>query len=575
MHSLLRRQLSRLGLSADEPPQADGWGAFLAKLTATYEATDEDRALLERSLALSSQEMSTLYESLRSRSEAALLEKNRELEVSLGQADAVMEAVADGILVVRLDGTIVTANRSFAEMWRIPEALLATKDDDTLLGYVVDQLADPAQFLARVRYLMESTNEHARDEVRLKDERVFERQSGPVRFGDGAPFGRIWCFRDVTQERKLAVERLLVSERLASLGRLTASVAHEINNPLAYVCANVDLVEEGLRAKTSLSRDTAELLDDVRQGLGRISVIVRDLRSSSRAPEEDCEIVDIESPLNIAIHMASNEIRHRAQLIRDVPTGMLVNANSMRLGQVFLNLLVNAAHAITEGRAQENTISVCVTQEGDEVCVRIADTGEGISPEHIERIFDPFFTTKPIGIGTGLGLSICRSIVDGYGGTISVTRGVERGTVFMVRLPSVGERVAPPDSMPRSLPVVGRKCRVLIIDDEPAILRALRRVLSDIHEVVTCERARDALGLLASGERFDVVLCDVMMPDMTGPEFYQRASEAFPSVASRVVFMTGGALSPQTEAFILQVGRVLEKPLRASDIREFVATMVS
>ena len=575
MHSLLRLQLSRLGLSPDSVPTLDGWRSLLAKVVASYEAADEDRALLQRSLALSSAEMSALYESLRSSSEAALLQKNHELELSLGRADAVMDAVADGILVVRADGMVVTANRRFTEMWSLPLDLLATQDNAKLLAYVIDQLIDGEEFLARIQYLIEHTTEHAMDEVRLKDGRVIERYSAPVRISGGELFGRVWCFRDVTQERKLATERLIVSERLASLGRLTASVAHELNNPLAYVCTNLDLLGEELRAQGPLAEPTSELLDDVREGLERITAIVRDLRSSSRAPEEDCEVVDIENPLNIAIQMASNEIRHRARLIRDIPSGMQVRANSMRLGQVFLNLLVNAAHAITEGHAQENTISVRVTAEGDEICVSIADTGDGIKPEDMERIFDPFFTTKPIGVGTGLGLSICRNIVDGYGGTISVRNDVKRGANFTVRLPMAVELAVPSGPRPGRHRVLGRQCRVLVIDDEPAILRALRRVLTGFHEVVTCERAREALLLFEAGEAFDVIICDVMMPDMTGVEFYERICASFPELSERLVFMTGGALSLRAEAFIMQVGHVLEKPLRATDIRDLVSSLVS
>jgi len=574
MHSLLGRQLARLGLSSDCAPTSAGWRALLEKVAATYEAADEDRALLQRSLALSSAEMSALYENLRSSSEAALLQKNRELEHSLARADAVMEAVADGIVVVRSDGKIVTANRRFAEMWSLPPRLLAMQDEGTLLPHVLDQLLDSEQFLARIAYLTVHTTEHALDEIRLKNGRVFERYSGPVLISDGEIFGRIWCFRDVTQERKLATERLIVSERLASLGRLTASVAHELNNPLAYVCTNLDLLDEGLRARGSADDQTTELLDDVREGLQRITTIVRDLRSSSRTPEDDCEVVDIENPLNIAIQMASNEIRHRARLVREIPPGMLVRANAMRLGQVFLNLLVNSAHAIAEGNAQDNTISVRVTKEADQVCIRIADTGEGIKPEHIERLFDPFFTTKPIGVGTGLGLSICRNIVDGYGGTISVMNDVNRGAIFTVRLPISVERAALAGPRPERHRVLGRQCRVLVIDDEPAILRALRRVLAGFHEVVTCQRARDALSLFERGELFDVIICDVMMPDMTGVEFYERTCASFPQLSDRLVFMTGGALSLRAEAFIMTVGQVLEKPLRASDIRDLVSSLV-
>jgi CheY-like chemotaxis protein len=292
----------------------------------------------------------------------------------------------------------------------------------------------------------------------------------------------------------------------------------------------------------------------------------------ARDGEEESGPVDVARVLDGAINMAFNEIRHRAQLERSYAGVPLVHGNERRLGQVFLNLLVNAAHAIEVGRFESNRIRVSISSAGRRVLVRVADSGRGIATEHLDRIFDPFFTTKAVGEGTGLGLSICHAIVTGMGGDISVTSQPGQDTVFTLSLPAAQEE-QPPTPTPEKLPATwGRRPRLLLVDDEPALLRSLRRQLAGLADVVTIGSGREALELLLRDSSFDLVLCDLMMPDMTGMDLHQRLTQERPDLIERIVWMTGGAFTPQALQFLSQLGRRrLEKPVSFADLTALVA----
>jgi len=251
----------------------------------------------------------------------------------------------------------------------------------------------------------------------------------------------------VRAERRRAEQQLLISERLASVGTLAAGVAHEINNPLLVVmsglaCATEELkrLEEGVEGggATSLGELSARLqgpLQDAEEAVERVRLIVRDLRVFSRAEAETRALVDVRKVLQSAERMARHELADRARVVHRYEELPGVSCNEARLGQVFLNLLVNAAQAITPGNPDRNTITLAGRVEGSRVVVEVSDTGSGIPPEVLPRIFDVFFTTKPVGIGTGLGLAICHQIITGMQGEISVESVVGRGTTFRVALP--------------------------------------------------------------------------------------------------------------------------------------------
>jgi signal transduction histidine kinase len=384
-------------------------------------------------------------------------------------------------------------------------------------------------------------------------------------------------------------ERLVISERMASAGMLAAGVAHEINNPLAVAVANVDLIAEavtrfarGNGESTRVSQpaagsdgtllDLEEPLRDAREALQRIRDIVRDVKLFSRPDDQITSMVDLRRVADSSARMAWNEIRHRARLVKHYDDVPLVQANESRLGQVVLNLLINAAQALPEGHADRDEIRVTTrTSEAGDAILEIADTGCGIPPENLTRIFDPFFTTKPIGVGTGLGLAICHGIVTELGGRMEVESRVGKGTIFRIDLPA-----AHPSSGAMKVADVasltGVRARVLIVDDELALGRALRRGLSSRHDVTVLTSGQDALARIADGEHFDAILLDVMMPEMSGMEVYERLHRLAPDQARRIIFLTGGAFSARAREFLDCVPNPrLEKPVETNTLLAVVA----
>ena len=383
---------------------------------------------------------------------------------------------------------------------------------------------------------------------------------------------------DVSEQLKLQ-QRLAVSDRMASVGTLAAGMAHEINNPLSFVTANLDLVIEELRVVAGGSpsgrlKELEGMAVDARDGAERIRRIVRGLMTFSRADEERRIVIDVKPVLDLSVNLAFNEIRHRAQLVKEYGETPLIVADDARLGQVFINLLVNAAQAIGEGKMEANEIRIATRTEAGRAVVEIRDTGPGIPAELIDRVFDPFFTTKALGLGTGLGLSICRNLVTGMGGEISAKNNPGRGTTFRVVLPAAPP---PPESRPGALaetPPAPRRAVVLVVDDEPSVGIVLTRVLRD-HDVTVVTKAKDALALLGSGRHFDVILSDLMMPEMSGMDFYDELIRQNLEAAERVVFISGGVFTPGASEFLDRVGNErLSKPFDTNGLRALVQRFI-
>jgi PAS domain S-box-containing protein len=409
----------------------------------------------------------------------------------------------------------------------------------------------------------------------------------PIRRSDGTVSGVVLVLRDLTDERSAEAvqskyqKQLVLSDRMASVGTLAAGVAHEINNPLTYITANIATAIEEIRALSGGSasarmKDLEEVLVEAREGATRVAKIVRGLKTFSRIEEERLGVVDLIPVLELSINMAFNEIRHRARLVKDYGKVPYVDADDARLGQVFINLLVNAAQSFPEGNSDKNEIRIVTsTDDTGRAAVEVRDTGPGMPPALLGRIFDPFFTTKPLGIGTGLGLAICHNIVTGMGGDISVLSEVGRGTTFRVVMPaSSGGAPLVPAMVQYTKAGARFPAHVLVIDDEPAVGFAVRRVLRD-HEVTVVTTAQDGLDLLAAGKEFDVILSDLMMPGMSGIEFYNALARLHPKMASRVVFVTGGAFTPEANAFLDRVtNERMEKPFDLHHLREMVQKFV-
>lgn len=394
--------------------------------------------------------------------------------------------------------------------------------------------------------------------------------------------------RDVTEERGEEVRRLQ-SEKLASIGTLAAGVAHEINNPAAFVLGNIEALVSNVRVMAQQIEAIAEpslrgalhdalfevtgILQETKEGMARIRRTVRDLSSFSHVDDDGGVTTDLNATVDSTLSLLKNELRHRAQVERDLRATRAVSTSPARLGQVFLNLILNAAQALDVGRAAENRIQVRTFDDGNDVVFEVADTGSGIAPDVLPRIFDSFFTTKPRGVGTGLGLSISHGIVRSLGGEIAVESKVGVGTTFRVRLPS-RPRVRAEAIAAVAAPAYGRK-RVLAIDDEPLLLKAYRRMLGDAHDVVTALGGRDALLVLQKQTDFDAILCDLQMPEMSGMELYAKIEARYPELARRFIFSTGGAFSSEARRFLDRGVTCIGKPFRAEELLALIETKMA
>lgn len=384
--------------------------------------------------------------------------------------------------------------------------------------------------------------------------------------------------------------KLARADRMATVGVLAASVAHEVRNPLTYVLYNLESLEGELGQLSRTARgaggsegtldveldDLKEMARDALEGAQRIRAIIDDLKIFARHDDSERVAVDVNDAIESAIRLATNEVKYRARIEHDLGKVAPVLGNAGRLGQLLLNLVINAAQAIAPGSRSQNFIAVRSWQEGDWVNIEVRDSGAGIPPEVLPRVFAPFFTTKPAGVGTGLGLSICKDIVAGMGGTIGVESTVGLGTRFIVRLPSaIPPRTARAASIV-PLGTAGTRARVLVVDDDLQVATSIARMLRGHYEVLTAQSGRAALELLASEPAIDALVSDVMMPDGNGLELQSELAGTRPELARRVVFVTGAASDGGIRASLERTGQPwLEKPVGSAALLELLTQLVA
>ena len=387
--------------------------------------------------------------------------------------------------------------------------------------------------------------------------------------------------REANVAREKLEQQLILTGRMAAVGTLAAGVAHEINNPLAQVSGNLGMLLEDVSAivehpTLEQLKSLKELLLEAEAGAERIRKIVRGLQTFCRAEEEKRGIIELQPLLELSISTTLNEIRHRARLVRELGETPPIEGDEGRLAQVFINLLMNAAQAVRESEQATNEIRIVTRTDGDgNAVIEVRDNGPGVPADISDRIFEPFFTTKP-NLGSGLGLSICRNVVTRLGGQLSLSSEHGKGAIFRVVLPPARPRLEPPAALPVARPPRAVACAaVLIVDDEPALGLVLKRVLRD-HEVSVVTTAKAALQLLDAGKRFDVILSDLMMPEMSGMDFHAELARRFPAYLERLIFVTGGAFTPAGKEFLERVPNArIRKPFEPRAVRELVQRVAS
>ena len=518
-----------------------------------------------------------------------VLERTRQLEELAGELRAERDAlretfnvIEDGLLLLDASGHVQIENNALCRMRGEPDSTRLPSGERLLLtGDPVEAGADPSMremlaVLARDAAAKKATQGRT---FSLRG-RQFEARAYP------AAGRRVLLYvRDVTEDRDREVRRLQ-SEKLASIGMLAAGVAHEINNPASFVLANLEALAELLQSSDDKSKtepvaahklgssevlfEAMTIVQESKEGMARIHRIVRDLHAFSRVDDDATLLTDVNAAVDSSLTMLRSELRYRAQVERDLRATRRVRSSAARLGQVFINLLMNAAHALAAGNPKRNRLYVRSYDEGDRVVVEVEDNGPGIPSEVMPRIFESFFTTKPPGVGTGLGLPISRDIVSSAGGELTAESVPGRGALFRVRLPAAAAGViVPPKTLPSHKAVQRR--RLLAVDDEALLLKAYRRMLLSHHDVETMLGAKEALRLFGQDRAFDVVLCDLQMPEMSGSELYETVRQRWPELAQRFIFITGGACSQEARRFLESPGLAcIKKPFQMAELLELI-----
>ena len=375
--------------------------------------------------------------------------------------------------------------------------------------------------------------------------------------------------RSLEQTVRERTERLLQSEKVATLGSLLAGVAHELNNPLAIVLGHSHLLRD-----SAVDRRTGERAAKITAAADRCGRIVRNFLALARRRAPERGEVQLNQVVQEAVELLAYELKTgnvevSLALAEDLP---LLWADGHQLHQVLVNIVANAHHAMRKsGSPRRLTITTGRDRTGSHVSLAIADTGPGIPAEIRAKIFEPFFTTKPPGEGTGLGLSLCRGIVEEHGGTIGVQSEPGQGTTFLIRLPvlPLPAVVVAPDAAEAPAPA-GPKA-ILVVDDEPEIAAILVEALErDGYRIETAENGADALRRLER-HRYDLVMSDTKMPVMDGIELYREMARRFPALQRRIIFVTGDVLDAEKQRFLESTGvPVLTKPFDLSEVRRVV-----
>ena len=464
------------------------------------------------------------------------------------------------------DGVAIIVAGKIALMNRVAAAMIAGTPE-SVQGTLIGSYLPPEDAL-RARDRMAQVARGAvlgpSEYTIVATERIAEVHSIPCEW-EGAP-GILAFVRDVTDRKRMHRE-LERASRLAAVGTMAAAVAHEINNPLTYVQLSLERIERELGA---LGADAAALGEHVRNaqhGTNRVATIVRDLRAFARAEDEPTAPVDVTEVIDRALKMVEHDLRHRAQLVRSytVPVPYVV-ASAGRLEQVLVNLLINAIQSLAGGDPNRDTITIDVRDGAGEVAIVVRDTGIGIPVADRDRVFEPFFTTKPHDEGTGLGLAVSKRIVEAMHGRIALTSAPGEGTEVTVTLPASAAERAPAAPAPPTR-ALHPPLRILVVDDEPLVRRVMRLVLvQNDHHVEEAGNAEAALELLAL-RHFDVIVCDLMMPGLTGRDLHERVRDRHPGLERRMVLVTGGAFVPKLAEFLAGSDNPkLDKPFTEAEV---------
>lgn len=483
--------------------------------------------------------------------QAAIALENARLVELLSSAkrewEKTVDAITQAICIVDAHGMVRRANRVFADLIQQPVTAIPGRP---WLGLLPPTWSDPV-----ARVIAEPTPTSV--EIRA-GERLLLLTAIPM----AEPGSAVLVVEDQTERRRLQ-EQLIQSEKMSAIGQLIAGIAHDLNNPLASVVGFSDFLAEGGEIPPQL----AEPIQVIRQEAERAATIVKNLLSFARSQEGERTLHSIRSILESTLlllrnQLMANKVEATLEVEPDLPD-VEVNANQIK--QVFVNLINNANQAIASD-APSGRIWINAKHQRDAIAVSITDSGPGMIEEIATHVFEPFFTTKGEGEGTGLGLSICQGIVREHGGRILLDTKPGGGATFTVELPA-GARASRVAAAPAPVPE-GKPLRILVVDDEPHILHYMRATLESWgHSVEVASDGAYALERALAGD-FDVIVCDLRMPHLSGRDMYLKLARQDPRAAERIIFATGDTVRGDTLHFLEGLGRpYLHKPFTLAELR--------
>ncbi len=503
------------------------------------------------------------------------------LQRTLSLLTATLESTADGILVVNTEGKIVGFNHKFLDLWRIPDSIIASRDDNQALAFVLDQLKDPDGFLKKVRELYAQPEAESYDTLEFKDGRVFERYSHPQWLA-GRTVGRVWSFRDITERRKLE-EQFRQAQKMESIGTLAGGIAHDFNNILGIILGHATSLE---RPKTD-PKKLSQSIDAIAKATQRGISLVKQLLTFARKTEAIFQPVSINDIIGEITKLLAETFPKTITISTSLqPELPLITADDSQIHQVLTNLCINARDAMPRGGTisiSTNTVESEVVSERfpkatarQYVQIEIADTGLGMDEATRQRIFEPFFTTKEVGKGTGLGLSVVFGIIENHNGFIDVRSTLREGTAFTVYLP-VLERY-PEVSQPirqavESIP--GGRETILLIEDEEMLRELVKTVL--VSKGYTVLTANDGLSGVETYQRHQseiaVVLTDLGLPIVSGQEVFRRIREIN---SDAKIILASGFIEPETQSEMYKAGlkEFIQKPYRHDEVLQKVREVI-
>ena len=484
--------------------------------------------------------------------------KWRHLEAELR---SVLDSVQAGVILLDPSGRFRFSNARFGQLFGLSGRDLGKLANfEALRELIAVRFRSPEAFTAPWKSYASGTSEPGHDELELMRpaRRVLERFFRPVLDAEGRSLGWLEIYSDVTAKRQIQ-SKMLQTEKMAALGQLVSGIAHELNNPLTAIMGYAQLMlGHGL--------EPAQLSDakKVYQEAERARRIVKNLLYFARETKPERTRVDLNEIVERTLALRSYELKIEnitveCELAPGLPHTM---ADPYQLQQVILNLLVNAEQALLEERGQghvrvrtSHVVHGVGHRSQDRIEMEVSDDGPGIPAEISSRIFDPFFTTKPPGVGTGLGLSIVYGIVHQHGGEVTFENQPGGGARFIVELPVVAapaKEAGPVPSEPAGRTGTLPAGRILVVEDEPTVAQLIVDVLREEgHHAEAALDSQEGLTRL-SRSPYDLVICDLRMPRLDGPAFYEALVRAGSPIRNRIIFITGDTLAPRTFEFLEQ-----------------------